>query len=60
MNGNNVKKDHENGQLSCRIYSPPAVAGLLCKVGSAIARYTTNHKTVFVIKEDKDLKLSST
>ena len=29
MDGNNVKKDDENGQLSCRIYSYPAAACLL-------------------------------
>ena len=43
MYGNNVKRDDENGQLDCRIYSPPATAGLLCIVGAAItvaiARY---------------------
>ena len=33
-----VKKDNKNGQLT-GIYSSPAAAGLLCKVGSAIARY---------------------
>jgi len=33
MDGNNVKKDDENGQLSCGIYSSPAAAGLFCKVG---------------------------
>ena len=37
MHGNNVKKDDENGQLDYTIYSSPAAAGLLCKVGSAIA-----------------------
>ena len=39
MDGNNVKKDDENGKLDCGIYSSPTAAGLLCKVGSAIARY---------------------
>ena len=29
MDGNNVKKNDENGQLSCGIYSCPAAAGLL-------------------------------
>ena len=29
MGGNNVKKDDENGQLSCGIYSSPAAACLL-------------------------------
>ena len=28
MDGINVKKDDENGQLSCRIYSSPAAARL--------------------------------
>ena len=28
MDENNVKKDYENGQLSCRIYSSPAAARL--------------------------------
>ena len=38
MDGNNVKNDDKNGQLSCRIYSSPAVARLFfVKVGS-IAR----------------------
>ena len=35
------KKDDENDQLSCGIYSSPAAAGLLCKVGSATARLGT-------------------
>ena len=39
MHGNNAKKDDENGQLDYGIYNSPATAGLLCKVGSAIARY---------------------
>ena len=39
MHGNKINKYDENGQLSCGIYSSPAAAGLLCKVGSAIARY---------------------
>ena len=34
-----LKKDDENGQLDCGIYSSPAAAGFLCKVRSAIARY---------------------
>ena len=29
MDGNNVKKDDENGKLDCGIYSSPAAAGLL-------------------------------
>ena len=39
MDGNNVKKDDEYGQFSCGIYSSSAAAGLLWKVGSAIARF---------------------
>ena len=37
MYRNSVKTDGEAGQLDCGIYSSPAAAGLLCKVGSAIA-----------------------
>ena len=39
--GSMLKKDDENGQLSCGIYSSPAVAGelyIFVKVESAITR----------------------
>ena len=40
MDGNNLKKDDENGQLSDGIHSYPAAARLLfAKTGSTIARY---------------------
>ena len=45
MDGTHKKKDDENSQFSCEMYSSPAPAGLLCKVGSsiatAIARYAS-------------------
>ena len=47
MDGNNVKRDEENGKLCCGLYSCPAAeVGCYAQVGSAmataIARYTVN------------------
>jgi len=43
MDGNNVKKDDENGQLDGGIYSSPAAAGLLARLGQRSLDYC-NHK----------------
>ena len=43
MDGNNVKKYDENGQLSCGMHSSPAAAGLFYKVGSAVAAAIANN-----------------
>ena len=52
MDGNNVKKNDENGQLSCGIYgSPPAAGEPYIKVGlllaTAIARYSLAMPSLF-------------
>ena len=44
MDGNNVKKDDENDQLDCGIYSSTAAARLLCRVGSEIAAAIARYK----------------
>ena len=39
MDGNNVKKYDEHGQLSCGTHSSSVTAGLLCKVVSGNGKY---------------------
>ena len=55
MDGNNVKKDDENGQLSCGIYySSPAAAHLLLQrlgrrsLNNTVIIYTINNTVTYV------------
>ena len=56
------RKDDENDQLDCRIYSSPAAAGLLCMAGATIAveiaqysRITRQIPYILVQKRSKSL-----
>ena len=56
MHENNLNKNDKNGQLDWDKYSSAAAAGVLCKVGSAIARlegYRTKIFKIFVLPVTK-------
>ena len=52
MDGSNVKKDDENGQLSCEIHSSPAAAVLLRSLPRSLdnGRNSQNTRAVLAVE----------